>query len=454
MQETNRGGYRHGLVWLAVFCVIAMMFLRLPHIAARQDAVLTTYSALVEVDALARQEFVEAIHDDRLVDGAIRGMMLQLDPYSGYISPKELPAFQRRSRGSFFGIGIELGMQRGRLTVIAPIDGSPAAKAGVRAGDTLVAINGRELEGRSVFDVEELLGGAPGSPVRLRILHTDESDTTELSIVRGPVSLTTVRGFCRDVSGNWSYTLDPDEGLAYVRISGFLDNTMRDFDEILGDLVSLGLRGLIIDLRFNPGGLMRQAVDLTDRFVDHGAILSTVTRRRAVQEFRATRPGTLKSVALAVLINDASASSSEIVAGSLQALGRAIVVGKRSFGKGSVQHLIPLAEHGAAIKLTTAYYRLPDGRIIHRTPKNAHTDAWGIIPDVVIELSEEEKKTVLAYRRALDGGSTEATLPPVHEAGDVKAQCGIGGRSLIPDRQLLEALTQLRRRLAQGDDPG
>ncbi len=179
--------HRHALTWVAIFGLIALMFLRLPPMMAKQDSVLNTYSALVEVDALARQQFVEAVDGDYLVEGAIRGMMLQLDPYSGYITPMELPAFERHNGGGYIGVGIEVGMQDNRPTVIAPIECSPAARVGVRPGDVILSINGQDLEGRSVFDVEEMLAGAPGTSVRLRVLHAGEREPEALTIVRGPV---------------------------------------------------------------------------------------------------------------------------------------------------------------------------------------------------------------------------------------------------------------------------
>ena len=185
---------KYGLTWLAIFIAIALMFLLLPQMVAKQDAVLNTYSALVEVDALARQKFVEPIHGDRLVHGAIRGMMLQLDPYSSYVAPDEMAAVMRHSRGDYIGIGVELGMRGGMLTVIAPIDGSPASQAGVRAGDTVFSIGGREVKGHSVFDVERLLSGPSGTSVRLRLRHQVERETRIVTVVRGPISLQTVRG--------------------------------------------------------------------------------------------------------------------------------------------------------------------------------------------------------------------------------------------------------------------
>lgn len=437
--------HRHTLTWVVIFGVIALMFLQLPLMMAKQDAVLHTYSALVEVDALARQQFVDPIEGDRLVGGAIRGLLLQLDPYSGYIAPDELPSFKRRSSGNYIGVGIEIGVQDGQLIVIAPIEGSPAADAGVLAGDVILAINGRKIKGHSVFDVEQLLEGTPGTRVQLRVQHQGEREPDTLTVVRGPVNLVTIRGFRRGASGQWDYLIDPEWHIGYVRVSNFRDNTMRDFDAALRRLLQRRLRGLVIDLRFNPGGVMRQGIALADRFVDKGVIVSTVTRRKAVQEYLATLRNTIKDVPLVVLINDASASASEIVAGTLQAHHRATIVGERSFGKGSVQKLIELAQHKAAIKLTTAYYRMPDGRIIHRTEANAASDAWGVVPDTPITLSAEEVYAVQASRRALD-----------LDFAAVNAEEGVRTLSqpdrprpheILRDRQLTEALSQLRAEL-------
>ena len=454
--------HRHTLTWFAIFGVIALMFLQLPQMAARHDSVLHVYSGLVEVDALARQQFVEPVVSARLVDGAIRGLLLQLDPYSGYIAPDELPTFLRRNEGEFIGIGIEVGVRDAKLTVIAPVEGSPAAKAGILAGDVILAINGRQTEGLSAFDVEELLGGTPGTTVQLRVQHSGRSEPETLTITRGPVSVVTVRGFRREAHGGWDYLIDPLNRLGYIRVTSFHNNTMRDFDAALTRLREQGVVGLIIDLRFNPGGVMLQAIAMVDCFVDDGVILSTVTRRRAVQRYLATPGDTVQDIPLAVLINRGSASSSEIVAGSLQAHGRAIVVGERSFGKGSVQHLVFLEEGRAAIKLTTAYYRMPDDRIIHRTPANEALGSWGILPDIVVSLSDEEEQEIQEVRRAADLAFTEVTT------ASGSAPCG-GPSSLSPDarhadsataaapksttmpeivrdRQLLEALTHLRER--------
>ncbi len=443
--------HRHSLVWLAVFVVIALMFLRLPPMVARQDAVFHTYSALVEVDALARQQYVEAITDDRLVHGAIRGMMFQLDPYSGYIAPEELPAFERRNRGGFTGVGLELGIQHGVVTVIAPIEGSPAARAGIRPGDVITAIDGRAVDGFSVFDVEERLTGAPGTVVSLGVQHSDDRVPRVVEIERGPVTLRTVRGFRRTPTGDWDYLIDPPRRIAYVRISSFLEHTAREFDRAIDELGHAGSRGLILDLRFNPGGVMPQAVGISDHFLEDGVIVATVTRRHAVHEYPATLGGKGTDLHLVVLINEASASAAEIVAGSLQARGRAIIVGERSFGKGSVQNLLPLTEHKAAVKLTTAYYRLPDGRIIHRAAHNAHTDSWGIKPDVEVPLADDEVQAIQNSRQEVDLFLSD-DVAPGSLYNDASAT-DVGGSptvELIRDRQLIEALTRLARAIDDG----
>jgi len=432
--------HKHGITWVVVFGVIVLMFLQLPPMAAKQDSVVHTYSALIEVDALAKQQFVEPIEDDRLVDGAIRGMMFQLDPYSGYIAPEELPAFERRSRGDYSGVGIEVGMQGGQLTVIAPVEGSPAAQAGVLAGDALFSIEGHRLEGLSVFDVEEMLVGPPGTWVHIEVRHPGEREVSKLSMVRGPVHLTTVRGFHRDPSGVWDYLIDPSGRIGYIRVSNFRENTMRDFDAALRELLDDGAAALVLDLRFNPGGLMQQAVAMVDRFVGQGVILSTVTRRQAVDEYMATRMGTIDNLKLVVLINGNSASAAEIVAGSLQARGRAMVVGERSFGKGSVQHLIHLVGHKAAVKLTVAYYRLPGGRIIHRTDKNANTDLWGVTPDLEVTLDKSEVQAIHQSRRMVDESPDKEVESP---GVPVRRDLPLPG--LVLDRQLGEALVLLSR---------
>lgn len=446
--------YRNSITWMAMFGVMTLMFVKLPPMVARQDSVLNTYSALVEVDALAKQRFVEPITDDRLVDGAIRGMMRQLDPYSGYISPEELPGFQRRNRGQFCGVGLEVGVRDGRLTIIAPIEGSPAARAGILAGDVLIAVNRNEVEGLSTFEVEEMLVGQPGEGVTLTVRRPGEDEPQVRHLVREQVALRTVRGIRRSESGEWDYWIDRDAGIGYVRVSNFRENTVQEFDEALTILSRGTLNGLILDLRFNPGGFLHQAVAMADRFLSDGLIISTVTRRSSIDEYRAQPSPSDVRAKLVVLMNEGSASSSEIVGGALQARGRASVVGERSFGKGSVQHLLQLVGQKAAIKLTVAHYRLPDGRIIHRMENGRGTmesGDWGVKPDIEVALTPEERHRIQENRRLLDLPPTTdsdepasgSTSHPVHKPEAIALEVG--------DRQLQAAVDLTRRNLSTRD---
>lgn len=434
--------HKHGLTWLIVFVIVVAMFLRLPPMAAKQDSVLNTYRALVEVDALAKEYFVEPIQDDRLVHGAIRGMLFQLDPYSGYLDPDELASFERSSAGDYTGVGVAIGLREGQPTVITPIEGSPATKAGILPGDVIVSVDGREVKGLSVFRINELLTGKPGTDVRLTVRHAGQEEPDELIIRRGRVTLKTVHGFRRAPDGTWDFLIDPDRRIGYVRVSNFHDNTMDDFLAALRRLADQGVRGIVLDLRFNPGGLLDQAVAMVDRFVEDGVIVSTVSRRQVIREYRARGGHATAEVKLAVLINGASASAAEIVAGALQDHHRAVIVGERSFGKGSVQLLIYLTSQKAGIMLTTSYYRLPSGRILHRTANSEHSDSWGVRPDVEIQLSKDEFNAIQDSRRALDLARAETA----DSAASPEEEPGTGcptSREIVRDRQLTTALALL-----------
>ena len=435
---------KRNLVWLAVIVAISLGLYHLAPMAARQDSVYHTYAPLVEVDALVRQQFVESIEDDRLIDGAIRGLMLQLDPYSGYISPDELPAYRRRAAGEYFGIGVQLGSRQGQPTVIAPIEQSPALEAGVRAGDVILAVDGRTTKGMGIADVDRLLDGDPGSVVELTVRHLDDGRTEELTIARAPVSLHSVKGFAARGDGDWNYLIDPEIGIAYIRVSNFHEHTAAEFDRALERLSHLEVHGLILDLRFNPGGSLRSAVAMADRFVDQGVIVSTVTRHRAVDTYRARHENTVPPWPMAVLINGASASASEIVAGALQDHERAVVVGSRSFGKGVVQSVVFLQRHPAAVSVTVAHYRLPNGRIVHKTPRNAATDAWGVRPDVVVQIDMQQMQAIQRRRMQVDGWLGRPTSVPAHD--------GVQGSQHAPteillDPQLSAALRAVGERL-------
>ncbi len=380
-------------IWVCIVVIIATMFYRITPMVAEQDSVYRTYAPLVEVDALIQRWYVQPPRDRRLLDGAIRGMLRDLDPYSGYVSPDEMDDFLHRNRGRYTGIGLELGIANGHITVIAPLDGGPAENAGIQPGDLLLAVDQLLTEDLSVFDVEGLLTGDPGSTVEIRLRHPTTSRETTLEITRDSVDRTAVRGFrrrthARAADGEWDHMIDPRRRIAYIRVARFGEGMIDDFDTALQDVTQRRAAALIIDLRSNPGGVMHQAIALADRFLDHGIILTTVTRRQAVDTYTATPQNTVTHLPLAILIDAGSASSAEIVAGALQDHHRALIVGERSFGKGTVQNFFELGDGLAGIKLTVAHYRLPAGRIIHKTPQNAPTDQWGVTPDIIVPFDQ------------------------------------------------------------------
>jgi len=450
-------------VWFVILVVAALMFLRLPHMIARQDSVLNTYGVLVEVDALARKHFVEPLDQDRLVQGAVRGLLDTLDPYSTYIAPEEMADFELMKTGEYNGLGIEIGVRDGAITIISPIEGSPAALAGIRPGDRMVEIDGHDVRDASVPYAGKLLDGTPNTPVTLTVVRDSQPDPIRIEIVRGAVSVTTVRGFRKHADGTWDYLAQPDGGIGYIRVSSFTDRTMSDFNVALERLVEQRATALVVDLRFNPGGMMGQAIEMVDRFISRGTIVSTVTRREAVHLYSASQTGTITDMALAVLINGGSASCSEIVSGSLQDHRRAVVVGERSFGKGSLQHVIPLTGDRGAVKLTVAHYRLPGGRIIHRTEGNSAGDDWGVMPDVEVLLTGEETARIMRSRSAVDslveldqspsGALAGRTRPHDHNSGappsahirsdGTTPQAGSSRAEIVRDRQLAQALSLL-----------
>ncbi len=386
------------IVWVAIFTVIGMMFWRLPQFMADEDAVHKTYRVLLETNALIKQQYVHDARDADLAEGAVRGMLRRLDPYCAYITADQRDWLDRHTHGEYVGIGVEVGMRFGEPTIIAPIDDSPADRAGLQTGDVIVTIDGRDALSMSLLEIDKLMVGQRRTDVALGIRRAGESEARRFVIPRGPVSIRTVRGW-ESGDGHATHVLDDAGRVVYLRITDFNEITMRDFDAVLHQFADA--EALVLDLRANPGGLMLPAVQLVDRFVGAGPILQTITRRRVLTSYDATPADTDAHTRLAVLIDGGSASSAEIVAGSLQAHRRAVVVGARSFGKGSVQQLIPLSDGRSAVKLTVAYYCLPNGRVIHRTADNERTLDWGILPDVEVR-QDAPPGLQRSHRRPMD----------------------------------------------------
>lgn len=320
--------------------------------------------AFTEVFDRIRSAYVEEVGDAELFENAIRGMLQGLDPHSAYLDSEGFSELREDTTGRYGGVGIEVGIEDGRIRVIAPIDDTPAAAAGIQTGDVIVAIDGERIDQPNVFDAVESMRGEPGTPVTLELRRVGVEKPIEVELVRAPIALNSVRvRFLED-------------GYAYARISQFQTSTGARLREALERLTTeTPMQGLVLDLRNNPGGVLQASVQVADAFLTAGEIVSTRGRRPdSGMSFSAREDDLLDGAPLVVLINEGSASASEIVAGALQDHRRGIVVGTRSFGKGSVQTVLPLTEN-RAIKLTTARYYTPNGRSIQ---------AEGIIPDIVV----------------------------------------------------------------------
>ncbi|MEN8819754.1 MAG: S41 family peptidase [Abyssibacter sp.] len=335
---------------------------------------LSELQTFVEILNRVQQDYVEQVDDDTLLESAIRGMLSGLDPHSAYLDADEFKDITVSTSGKFGGLGIEVQGQNGFVRVIAPIDDTPAQRAGVEAGDLIIKVNEKPVKGLTLTESVRLMRGEPGTKVTLEVVREGEPQPLEIDIVRDIIEVRSVR----------SRMLEP--GYGYLRISTFTGGTGRLLEEELQKLRERNdgaLRGLVLDLRTNPGGVLNAAVDVSDAFLSKGKIVSIKGRSdQANRIFNATPGDLLDGAPVVVLINEASASASEIVAGALQDHHRAVLVGAKTFGKGSVQTIVPL-KNDAAIKLTTARYYTPSGRSIQ---------AEGINPDIVLERVTVEKR--------------------------------------------------------------
>lgn len=312
-----------------------------------------------------RMAYVEEVDDKTLLENAIRGMLSGLDPHSAYVIENDFDTLQENTTGEFGGLGIEVGRENGYIKVISPIDDTPADKAGIEAGDLIIQIDGRPTRQILPQEAADLMRGEPGSEVTITVAREGQ-EPFDLTVTREIIAITSVR----------SRMLEP--GYAYLRISQFRVNTSNELEEEIEELYAENdeIKGLVLDLRNNPGGVLQASVGVVDAFIDQGRIVYTEGRIEGNDmEFMATTNTVAGDVPLVILINNGSASASEIVAGALQDHARAIVMGTRSFGKGSVQTVMPLGEQ-RAIKLTTSLYFTPSGRSIQ---------AQGIDPDIVVE---------------------------------------------------------------------
>jgi carboxyl-terminal processing protease len=311
--------------------------------------------------------YVEEIDDRTLLENAIKGMLSQLDPHSAYLDKDSFVSLQETTNGNYGGLGLEVGLEDGSVKVISPMDDTPAYEAGIQSGDLILQLDGNPVRGMSLSEAIELMRGEPGSKIRLTILRDGEPSPNDFTLVRKVINVPSVRQRFLE------------EGYGYVRIAQFQSRTGAEVADAVKTLLEDGgLHGLVIDLRDNPGGILQSAVEVSDVFVADGLIVYTTGRlSTAGLRFSASTPDSIEGVPIVVLVNQGTASASEIVAGALQDHGRAVIMGTSTFGKGSVQTILPL-NNEKAIKLTTALYFTPNGRSIQ---------AEGIIPDIWVDRS-------------------------------------------------------------------
>ena len=350
------------------FTIIILSFLNLNYSYSKStNELYEKIDLFSEVLETIKQEYVDEIDQAEVMDSAINGVLQSLDPYSAYMSPKSFEGMQTDTKGEFGGLGIEIGMESGVVKVIAPIDDTPAAKAGIKAGDYIVRINNEQVQGKSLTEAVELMRGPVGTEINLTVRRRNEKKALEFKIKRAVIEVKSVE----------AKIIGDEKEIGYLRLKSFNENSDKQLLSYINNFEKNSkLNGYILDLRNNPGGLLTQAINITDFFLDDGEIVSTKGRKiNETRRFFSRKGDEISGKPLIVIINQGSASASEIVSGALKDHKRAIILGENTYGKGSVQSIIPL-KNGGGIRLTISKYYLPSGKSISDV---------GVMPDIFVE---------------------------------------------------------------------
>jgi carboxyl-terminal processing protease len=371
-----------------------------------EDEYYEMYKVLIDTVDQVDRNYVKEIDRRELIEAAIKGILTKLDPYSSYIGPKELSSFRAAVENEFGGIGIQISTEDGDVKIVSPLYGTPAYRAGLLAGDWIVEIDGKSTEGIQQDEAIERLKGKEGSTVALTVIHAGQPKQQRVKVIlkRERIHVDTVLGDRRKADDTWNFLLDAKQQIGYIRIAAFSRETAGDLQKALQQLKAGKLRGLILDLRFNPGGLLSSAIEVSNLFISSGRIVSTKGRNTPERVWDAHKEGVFEGFPMVVLVNRYSASASEIVSACLQDHQRAVIMGERTWGKGSVQNVIELENGRSALKLTTAAYCRPSGKNIHRFPDSKETDQWGVMPDAGydLRLSDQEVAALLTDRQQRD----------------------------------------------------
>lgn len=397
-------------------------------------------------DALDQVErnYVKEVDRKVLVEAAIQGMMSKLDPHSNFIAPSDLEKFTSNIENEFGGIGITVSTQTGELVVTTPLYGTPAYRAGIRGGDKISEIEGEPTKGITIDDAIKRMKGKLGTSVKLTIIHALDGSSETKDVPRELIRVDSVLGDSRKADDTWNFILEEQKKIGYIRITSFSRHTTDELRSALQELTTQGVKGLVLDLRWNPGGLLPAAIEICDLFVADGRIVSTAGRSIAERKWDAKKEGTFDTFPIAILVNGSSASASEILAACLQDHGRAVVIGQRTYGKGSVQNIIELDDGKSALKLTTAGYLRPSGRNIDRKPGATPDDEWGVKPNdgFEVKLSDEEIEEFFAQRRKWEAIVAHPKDAPPPAAEPRKH-----------DKQIQKGLDYLQEKLAQQAAP-
>lgn len=438
------------LVILILAAIISMVCY---HTASRNHYGGLLAGAIGEIN----ETFVRPVDDRALFEGAMDGMVRELDPYSDYISPEELEDFQEDLDQKFGGIGIvvEFDSDAERITVMSPLPDTPAIAAGMRAGDQILAIDGQSVEGSQIRDAVKLMRGEPGSEITLSVLHLGDEEPIEMTLERAIIPVASVLGDKRLENGTWDFLLRDDEKVGMIRLLAFGEKTASELRATLNSIESL-VDGVIIDLRTNGGGLLSAAVEVCDLFLDEGTIVSIRGRDSADwRDYGASAKNTIFRKPVVVLINGYSASASEITAGCLQDHDRAIIVGERSWGKGTVQNVMPFEGGKSALKLTVATYWRPSGQNIHRHVDAKEEDAWGVKPNegYDVQTTDEIALKIMKLRLRRDKVLEEPIPEKNDDAdGDEENVDELAGFEDPQRARAIEAILQLIAEAKHGKD--
>src|SRR5579871_3992463 len=408
---------RRNLYWLLGIVAVSLLGITVSYSAPTREKDKDYELVRLVVDVLheVRERYVVDIDEERerkLVEDMINGGLERLDPHSAYISPREYKHFEKQSEGKFGGVGIQVGLDRltRQLSVISPMPGTPAYEAGILAGDLIIKIDGKATENMRMAEAVDLIQGDPGQKVTLTVLHEGAKEPVDVAITRDIIEVASALGDQRKTDNlrTWDFMLDKDNNIGYIRLINFSKTASKEMREAIEELQRQDVRGLVLDLRNNQGGLLKEAREVSDLFLTNGRIVSTKGRNHKEETYDAKPEGTLLMPAekypMAVLVNKYSASASEIVSAALQDHGRAVIVGERTYGKGSVQNIILMEHESSALKLTTASYWRPSGKNIHRFPDSKEADDWGVKPNAgyEVKLTDEQRADYITWRRDRD----------------------------------------------------